>query len=458
MVIFLIRDKRALLIQIAAIFFFLTVIFSLMKYSHIKIKPDSDQIDAGTDIVINFLLPMHCEDLTSKVSIIPEIPYTQVDFETKWLNSTTVVLSLKEIGYPQGQLIKYHIDDIPTIFPYVKKGVTGQVRPKAPLKVISDINLNNIPSKGPVPIYFSTPVKPETLKKHISVPVPGQLIPQRFLFGAKKHTDYSKWEYIPEKPFSNGLSYQVILKPGIRSIGGSILNNQQEINYITTIQPKVVSTVPSNGNKSVQLYRTIAITLDQETISASIKVTDIQRDNEVSGKTKIAGNKIIFQPDYAFLPGSNYKVKLQAISKNNEPMDEYEFSFITLDMGAKYWVDVKLAEKHTVSVYKGNILIKHMPASGGKCQTPTPLGYFYTKDRGYSFYSPRFGEGATYWVRLVGQVLVHSVPRDSRWKIKKEEHEKLGLPASHGCIRLSEEDAKWFYQNIPRNTLIIVHQ
>lgn len=99
-----------------------------------------------------------------------------------------------------------------------------------------------------------------------------------------------------------------------------------------------------------------------------------------------------------------------------------------------------------------------LPASGGKSETPTPLGDFYTQDRGQSFWSPRFGEGATYWVRLVGQVLVHSVPRDSQWRIKEDEHAKLGLPASHGCIRLSEEDAKWFYENIPTGTLVIIHQ
>jgi len=98
-----------------------------------------------------------------------------------------------------------------------------------------------------------------------------------------------------------------------------------------------------------------------------------------------------------------------------------------------------------------------MLASGGRAETPTPLGFFHTQDRGSSFWSPRFGEGATFWVRLAGQILIHSVPRDDRWEIKKDEHKKLGLPASHGCIRLSEEDAKWVYQNIPRGTLVIIH-
>ena len=33
----------------------------------------------------------------------------------------------------------------------------------------------------------------------------------------------------------------------------------------------------------------------------------------------------------------------------------------------------------------------------------------------------------------------------------------LGRKASHGCIRLSVEDAKWINQNCPSNTKIIVY-
>lgn len=108
-----------------------------------------------------------------------------------------------------------------------------------------------------------------------------------------------------------------------------------------------------------------------------------------------------------------------------------------------------------VAVARG--LVRHMLASGGKSETPTPTGYFRTQDRGYSFWSSRYREGALYWVRLVGQVLVHSVPKDSKWKTKDDEHARLGLPASHGCIRLDEKDARWFFENIPTGTLVIVH-
>jgi lipoprotein-anchoring transpeptidase ErfK/SrfK len=46
---------------------------------------------------------------------------------------------------------------------------------------------------------------------------------------------------------------------------------------------------------------------------------------------------------------------------------------------------------------------------------------------------------------------------DENKEIIEEEAEKLGQPASHGCIRLKVEDAKWVYDNIPEKTEVFIH-
>ena len=86
------------------------------------------------------------------------------------------------------------------------------------------------------------------------------------------------------------------------------------------------------------------------------------------------------------------------------------------------------------------------------------LGTYYIQDRGTEFFSQKYKEGATYWVRFQGNYLFHSVPRDENWVVKKEEEDKIGSPASHGCIRLKENDAKWIYDNVPENTMVIIHE
>lgn len=429
----------------------LSIIYVSTSYSHVRAEPDSNHV------VINFILPVSPDSLSPQVTVVPELPETPVAHKIKWINRTTMVLELNQEGMPGGQLLKFNIDGVATVIPFVKKNASGEIRHKLPLSILP-AGVNKIPSPGPLEITFNTPVDPESLNKSTILPVPGRLTPLNLICNDKIYTDYSRWRYIPDRPFENSATYRITLQPGLRSMGGSVLNERREIVFTTEDKPRVTNTSPGKGEKGVPLYRTVEFTLDQDVLTASIKVTALGNDTVVPGDTEIKQNKVIFRPECAFLPKNSYRAVLYAKSVLYENLYGYELFFTTVDMGEKYWVDVKLGGKHTVTVYRGSVKVREMPASGGRSQSPTPMGCFYTRDRGHSFWSHRYGEGATYWVRLVGQILVHSVPKDSRWRTKEEEHDKLGLPASHGCIRLDEKDAKWFFDNIPGGTLVIIHK
>lgn len=213
----------------------------------------------------------------------------------------------------------------------------------------------------------------------------------------------------------------------------------------------VVETIPANGSKEVPLYREVIIKAGEEIKQASIMVSGMW------GDTRVEGNTAVFKPRRVFTPGTKYSVKAWITTENRK--DEIEFSFTTMDAGNKIWVEVDLRDINLVTVYRGKKPVRLMLASGGKpgSETETPLGTFYVKDRGEGFFSERFGEGALYWVRFQDQYLFHSVPRDRDGNIIEEEHEKLGIPASHGCIRLRDEDARWFYNNVPYGSMVIIH-
>lgn len=92
-------------------------------------------------------------------------------------------------------------------------------------------------------------------------------------------------------------------------------------------------------------------------------------------------------------------------------------------------------------------------------ESNTPLGdYVIENERGENFFAASFGEGANYWVSFKdhGIYLFHSVPTDENGDYIVSEAEKLGKPASHGCVRMSVPDAKWFYENIPTGTPVKV--
>jgi lipoprotein-anchoring transpeptidase ErfK/SrfK len=217
--------------------------------------------------------------------------------------------------------------------------------------------------------------------------------------------------------------------------------------------PRVISTEPGDGQTDVKLYMPIEIKFDQDMSEVTVKVSGMIGDVEVDGRT------VKFKPHAVFAPGETYSVLVRGKSIFGEEMKPYEFKFSTLDMGEKLWVEVNLRRLQKVVVYRGGRAIKTMLASGGLPgpENETPLGYFTIKDRGKSFWSERFGEGALYWIRIKDNYLFHSVPRDREGNIIEEEHKKLGIPASHGCIRLKDEDARWFYENIPEGTTVIIH-
>lgn len=123
-----------------------------------------------------------------------------------------------------------------------------------------------------------------------------------------------------------------------------------------------------------------------------------------------------------------------------------------------YLVYLNLSKQITY-VYEGSNnnwnLIKEFNSSTGIDGKETPKGIFSVTNRGDWFFSEEFQQGAKYWVQFMGDYLFHSLPfDDSKENIVDY---TLGTPASHGCIRLAVEDAKWLYDNIDNGTKIIIN-
>lgn len=108
-----------------------------------------------------------------------------------------------------------------------------------------------------------------------------------------------------------------------------------------------------------------------------------------------------------------------------------------------------------VYIYKLGQLYKSFICSTGGYYTPTPTGKYLVGGRG-----PSFGQEKGYicynFIRINYDYLFHSVLHNLDGSIMTSEYEKLGTRASHGCIRLPDAYIKWMYDNIPRNTLVVI--
>lgn len=142
---------------------------------------------------------------------------------------------------------------------------------------------------------------------------------------------------------------------------------------------------------------------------------------------------------------------LQSITLNN-------VNTLSISSKTNYFVYLNLDEQKTY-VYEGSTndwdLVKEFSCSTGLPGKETPKGIFAVTNRGEWFFSDEFAQGGKYWVQFMGDYLFHSVPFDETQTVVLDD--TLGTPASHGCIRLKVEDAKWLYDNIANDTKIIIN-
>ncbi len=131
-----------------------------------------------------------------------------------------------------------------------------------------------------------------------------------------------------------------------------------------------------------------------------------------------------------------------------------------------YKIYVDLSEQ-TIYVYRWDgeaysIPERKMICSTGRNATPTPTGTYQAygqleleDDEWWWFKTYKCY--AKYAYGIVGGILFHSVTY-TRDKKPLGDEKNLGRKASHGCIRLTVDDAKWIYDNCPYGTTVVIQE
>lgn len=138
------------------------------------------------------------------------------------------------------------------------------------------------------------------------------------------------------------------------------------------------------------------------------------------------------------------------------PNPNKENSVKEVESQTKFLLTVELNQQIT-NVFIGKKgewkLIKSIICSTGSSGYDTPKGSFKISSRGNWFFNKKYSEGAEYWTSFLGDYLFHSLPMNTNHVVIDE---TLGKAASHGCVRMKIEDAKWIFNNINSGTKVIV--
>lgn len=120
------------------------------------------------------------------------------------------------------------------------------------------------------------------------------------------------------------------------------------------------------------------------------------------------------------------------------------------------WIHVSITTQ-AVTVYDADSkVVESFLCSTGSPGYDTPKGTFSVYNRGKSFFSQKYQEGAYYWVAFYEDYYFHSVPFDKNKNIIQSIANDLGREDSHGCVHLSIDDSKWIYDNIPNGTKVVI--
>lgn len=197
----------------------------------------------------------------------------------------------------------------------------------------------------------------------------------------------------------------------------------------TTVQVRSLGT-----GKKVKLKKGTSVTVTFRRISQGSSSTVLLPGNK--GKAKVANKYLTYRKALVTAPDYSKKTKAAFVKKYSSQ--------------TKYLLWASL-DKQRVTVFKGKKgswkVVKVFRFSSGDVAHPTGISTNYTIKRKAWFYS------AMYYVTWFSGNAFHS------WPIGyTNESTHLGKQvASHGCLRLSTQDAKWIYNNIPVGTRCIVY-
>lgn len=173
-----------------------------------------------------------------------------------------------------------------------------------------------------------------------------------------------------------------------------------------------------------------------------------------------SGTSVVFKP-IKIDDGKNYQVEIlgKTLTFRIEPQKKLKPQIQSTSQGSlnsdEKLIDVDLSEQK-LRLYQNGKLVGEYITSTGKPETPTPTGNFYVLSKQVNIWSGRFGVYLPYAVRFYKDYFIHELPY--RPDGYREGEGELGIPASHGCVRVGIGVAEEIYNFAEIGTKIIIHE
>ncbi len=442
------RQKLTILSFIIVVILAIAWLIQGFNLSWVEVKKDY------AEITINFLVPMEHAGFEKYIKWIGEVPYeNKVDYSVTWISSEVVSIKVKETSQIKGKKIKMLIENAPTKWQGISKTKEVSIAFKAPIHILSPQNDFLISSTNSFEVQFSTPMNATQINKFLQCDATFYIEPCIVTdANGKQYTDLTRFIFTPKLPLENGKRYVLSFKAGMPSHTGTLLEEDQVFVLQVDQKPSIMKTYPASQDKWIGLYPRLALESKEPIINATVTI-----ENEKMNGVLTDDHHAYFILKDRLKPETTYKAIFQtqvASGEVSEP-ETVQFTTTTLKQN-RIWLEVICGQNTVVYCYQGEKKIKTMICSIGEGKYAPPLGTYYLQGKADVYEDAVHKEGANFWIKISDEYGFQGYLRDAYWNILTSASESLGARTKRRNIILSDEDAKWLYENLPDNAMIII--
>jgi hypothetical protein len=216
---------------------------------------------------------------------------------------------------------------------------------------------------------------------------------------------------------------------------------------LTDDQEKIIGTDPSNpdsdgdGFKDGDEIKNGYSPLDPKQVK--LEKSDVDNDG-LSDRMELNFHTLLNNPDTdgdGFKDGDEIKNGFDPLSKAKKLLSK------------KIEIDLK---KQELSYFLSDVRMETFKVSSGKKSAPTPKGNFKIDSKAVKAWSKNYGLWMPWFMSLKnGKFGIHELPIWPNGYREGANH--LGIPVSHGCIRLGIGPAKKLYDWTPLGTDVFIY-
>lgn len=333
----------------------------------------------------------------------------------------------------------------------------------------------NIEPSAPIVINFSVQVIPSAFEKSI------EIFPQEN-FEISWENSNRQLIITPQKFWKPETDYRIIL-PEFKNIF-FVSEPEKEIIFSVINYPQIESFLPVNGAKDIifDIEDPVVVSFDRPLEGFFARFT-VEPGVEMVYENNPERTQFKLLPKDKIEDGREYKFKIEI--KYKKDSDEnykkiYESSFTTLPLLPQNWdkdftLRLKQAKKYTrskiktgkyidvnltgqiMTIFENGILLDAFMISSGKRGMETPKGEYTIRNKSSRVWSKLYGLYMPYWMAVVpdGKFGIHELPE---WPGGyKEGAAHLGIPVSHGCMRLGVGPAQRVFEWAEIGTPVIIY-